>query len=571
MGNQGPVVVSSQAGVEVAGQGQNVATARSEQAEEKKLSVDGKKIYPTDVFADTVHLKTDLTVGSGVALTDGCVSAQHIATDAVTTEKINAGAVTATKMTVSTLSSLSANLGTVTAGTISVASGQVSIGSSTAGVAIIGNQIYCKKSGATTVLIDGDSGVLTATKFQMTADADSSVNLSQGTHVLATSITVGNTTLGDIATDASDALSAAAGALEVADGQIVGFFQTSEPASGMTFGDIWIDTDKSNPLTSTCIYRYEDADGGSQGALAWRATPTNAVGLLYLESYNASRAASVADSKAVTADGKAVTAQNTANSKITTFYQASIPTSLAAGDFWVDTDDSNKLYRAYQAGATSINATGWVLCRDAGATAGAGAVQPGGGVAVDGSKYITRIDMASGITISTATSDSTGGARTNITSNGMAIYNASGTSGTLVVQIDHTNGILVKNLSSGGSLERISVASSNNTENGYLMSHANAAGGLYLYSANSTIYIQTDGSSKGIALTTGGGAVAVSGGDLTVASGKVIKAKHACQDGTSAKGDSSFSFYAASTSGGSVNVRHTVTFKDGLITSWAAS
>jgi len=50
--------------------------------------------------------------------------------------------------------------------------------------------------------------------------------------------------------------------------------------------------------------------------------------------------------------------------KINTFAQASIPTSLAVGDLWVDTDDRNKLYRAASVGADAITAGEWVLYND---------------------------------------------------------------------------------------------------------------------------------------------------------------------------------------------------------------
>jgi hypothetical protein len=134
---------------------------------------------------------------------------------------------------------------------------------------------------------------------------------------------------------ANQALSAAATAQEVADGQIQGFFQPNAPSSGMAFGDIWIDIDGHTPPTTADIYRYEDADHGSQGTLAWRATPTNAVGIVYLNAY---------------------TAQTTANSKIKTFYQANTPTASEIGDFWIDTDDNNHLYR--------WNESNWVSVRD---------------------------------------------------------------------------------------------------------------------------------------------------------------------------------------------------------------
>lgn len=147
--------------------------------------------------------------------------------------------------------------------------------------------------------------------------------------------------------DTSAALIAATYAQEAADGNIQGFFQDAEPTEGMSFGDIWIDTDGANPLDTTCIYRYEDSDGGSQGELAWTACPTSAVGMVYLDAY---------------------AAQMTAKSKIKTFYQADIPIAESIGDFWVDTDDNNKMYRAASQGADTIGMGEWESVRDLGVT-----------------------------------------------------------------------------------------------------------------------------------------------------------------------------------------------------------
>lgn len=41
----------------------------------------------------------------------------------------------------------------------------------------------------------------------------------------------------------------------------------------------------------------------------------------------------------------AAAAQTTANSKVKTFFQTTAPTATTAGDLWVDTDDSNRIYR----------------------------------------------------------------------------------------------------------------------------------------------------------------------------------------------------------------------------------
>lgn len=81
---------------------------------------------------------------------------------------------------------------------------------------------------------------------------------------------------------------------------------------------------------------------------------------------------------AATAIVNAAAAQGTADGKVITFFQSSIPTSEAIGDLWIDTDDENKLYRAEIAGANEIKAGEWVLAQDQGigaAIAAAGTAQ----------------------------------------------------------------------------------------------------------------------------------------------------------------------------------------------------
>jgi len=50
--------------------------------------------------------------------------------------------------------------------------------------------------------------------------------------------------------------------------------------------------------------------------------------------------------------------------KANTFAQDAVPVAIAAGDLWVDTNDSNKLYRAEIAGSSEISPTEWVLVND---------------------------------------------------------------------------------------------------------------------------------------------------------------------------------------------------------------
>jgi len=125
--------------------------------------------------------------------------------------------------------------------------------------------------------------------------------------------------------DALQALADAAQAQATADGQLVGFYQDTAPASGMYYGDIWIDTNGADPLDTTCIYRYQDATGGyTAGSMSWVNAPTNAVGKVYLD---------------------AASAQSAADGKIVTFYQTGVPSGANEGDLWVDTDNDYKVWR----------------------------------------------------------------------------------------------------------------------------------------------------------------------------------------------------------------------------------
>lgn len=130
---------------------------------------------------------------------------------------------------------------------------------------------------------------------------------------------------------------------ETSDGKIQAFFQANEPTADMAYGDYWIDTDKATPPDSTCVYRYEDEGGGSTGTLAWAANTTSAIGKVFLDTYN-----SVVSPSA----------------KLVAYYQAAMPYNENIGDYWIDTDDNNQLYRAAAVGATSVGTGQWEPSRD---------------------------------------------------------------------------------------------------------------------------------------------------------------------------------------------------------------
>lgn len=67
--------------------------------------------------------------------------------------------------------------------------------------------------------------------------------------------------------DANTALSKLADLEEARDGVVDTFYVTTAPASGMSYGDYWVDTD-SWTGTAYVVYRYEALDGSSTGTIA---------------------------------------------------------------------------------------------------------------------------------------------------------------------------------------------------------------------------------------------------------------------------------------------------------------
>lgn len=140
-----------------------------------------------------------------------------------------------------------------------------------------------------------------------------------------------------------NAISVAAKALadtaqSTADSKIVTFYQDAIPTSTDT-GDLWVDTNDKNKL-----YRAACAGADEIKAGEW---------IL------------VRDTDVAQAIADAATAQSTADSKIVTFFQDAVPTATDAGDFWVDTNDENKLYRATNIGDDEVKGGEWELVRDA--------------------------------------------------------------------------------------------------------------------------------------------------------------------------------------------------------------
>ena len=106
---------------------------------------------------------------------------------------------------------------------------------------------------------------------------------------------------------------------EARDGQVVTYYQTTAPSSGMKYGDYWLDIDDGSYTT----YRYQNTNGYNVAPLSW----------------------CVSTSASAKAIQNAYRAEKVASSKVTTFYQGTAPTALTVGDLWVDTANSNALKR----------------------------------------------------------------------------------------------------------------------------------------------------------------------------------------------------------------------------------
>lgn len=111
----------------------------------------------------------------------------------------------------------------------------------------------------------------------------------------------------------------------------INIFKQDGIPTAVAVGDLWFDTNDGNKL-----YRAGSVGADAIAVGEWELVQDEGIG----------------------------DAQDTADSKINVFAQASVPTSLAVGDLWYDTDDNNKPYRAASVGADAIAAGEWVLVND---------------------------------------------------------------------------------------------------------------------------------------------------------------------------------------------------------------
>lgn len=150
------------------------------------------------------------------------------------------------------------------------------------------------------------------------------------------------------------------------------FAQDAIPTS-IAAGDLWIDTNDGNKLYRSTVAGdttiatghwtlFEDLNKTT--TFAQTSIPTStAIGDVWIDTDDGNkqyRAASIGADQIIAGEWVLIQDQN----KTTTFAQDAIPTSIAVGDTWVDTNDSNKLYRAASVGADQITAGEWILVND---------------------------------------------------------------------------------------------------------------------------------------------------------------------------------------------------------------
>jgi hypothetical protein len=167
------------------------------------------------------------------------------------------------------------------------------------------------------------------------------------------------------------------------DTKVTTYYQNTAPATAIT-GDLWIDTDDGNSLYRWSGIIWESVDNGQlQEALtlagdaqstadlkirtfAQTTAPVNMlpedIGDLWVDTddsnklyrWSGSTWISIRDTSL---DGSVSSLLSAIAVKTTTFYQAAQPTATAVGDLWIDTDDGNSLHR--------WNGSSWALVDNA--------------------------------------------------------------------------------------------------------------------------------------------------------------------------------------------------------------
>ncbi len=271
----------------------------------------GSNVVPFEVVSGTTYIKAAMIKDASITSAKiGTLNADKITGGFLDMARINTGAITAEKIDSRGLSIKDASGNVILAAGTPLSSGNITpaAGWLNSNVTLLGlgytgafdatrNTVWQQATAPTSGVSSGD--------FWVDTDDGNKLYLRSGsTWVLRR----------DAGIDA--ALTAAASAQDTADGKIDSFYQTTAPASGMTLGDLWFDTDDGNKL-----YRYNGS--------SWVVAQDQSIG---------------------TAINDAATAQATADGKITTYFGTSAPAGTKAfGDLWYN--DSTKLLQRWTGSA----------------------------------------------------------------------------------------------------------------------------------------------------------------------------------------------------------------------------
>ena len=108
------------------------------------------------------------------------------------------------------------------------------------------------------------------------------------------------------------------------DGLIKAFYSPTEPTSGMSYGDWWIDTN-TNPMLA---YRYEDADGADVSTMSWVDNTASNIAEAFIS---------------------ASTSDAVGDGVLNVFFSNTKPVEPADGDLWVNTTTKATTTRVYDA------------------------------------------------------------------------------------------------------------------------------------------------------------------------------------------------------------------------------
>lgn len=186
---QAPITIKTGNALDVANTTSNIATNEAELA--AAGNIDGKDVWPQSVVTQRINIAEAMTIGDQVTLTDGCIKANHLDTNSVTTDALNCSLVTATDMSFSgTLSGFNITaLGNISSGALAIGTGGVTIGSSGSGIYIGTNTITAVVGGVPKFSLNGTTGAayfageIAASKFVCTANADNSANFGAPTTI----------------------------------------------------------------------------------------------------------------------------------------------------------------------------------------------------------------------------------------------------------------------------------------------------------------------------------------------------------------------------------------------------